>query len=75
MTNPLDLRRLRHLQAVLAEGSLTGAARQLGLSQPALSASIKSLEADLGVALLERHRLGVKATAYADLLVASARQV
>jgi LysR family pca operon transcriptional activator len=75
MTNPLDLRRLRHLRSVLTEGSLTGAAARLGLSQPALSASIKSLEADLGVTLLERHRFGVKATPYADVLLAHARSI
>jgi DNA-binding transcriptional LysR family regulator len=72
MTNPLDLRRLRHLQTIVVEGSFTGAAAQLGLSQPALSASIKSLEADLGVPLLKRHRFGVNATPFADALVAHA---
>lgn len=75
MDNPLDLRRLRHLRAVVTEGSFTGAALQLGLSQPALSASIKSLEADLGVALLKRHRSGVSATPFADLLVAHAGNI
>ena len=53
----------------------SGAAVQLGLSQPALSASIKSLEADLGVSLLKRHRQGVPTTPYADLLVTHARAV
>ena len=71
----LDLRRLRHLRAAVAEGSLSGAAVQLGLSQPALSASIKSLEAELGVALLERHRFGVHATSYAEALLEHARRV
>jgi LysR family transcriptional regulator of gallate degradation len=74
-TNTLDLRRLRHLRAAVAEGSLSGAAVQLGLSQPALSASIKSLEAELGVTLLERHRFGVHATRYAEALLEHARRV
>lgn len=65
----LDIRRLRHLRAAVAEGSLSGAAETLGLSQPALSSSIKSLEADLGVTLLERHRYGVAGTAYAETLL------
>jgi DNA-binding transcriptional LysR family regulator len=65
----LDIRRLRHLRAAVAEGSLSGAAERLGLSQPALSSSIKSLETDLGVTLLERHRYGVAGTAYAETLL------
>ena len=65
----LDLRRLRHLAAAVGAGSLSAAALQLGLSQPALSNSLKSLEADLGLALLERHRHGVRATAAATALL------
>jgi DNA-binding transcriptional LysR family regulator len=68
-TNPLDLRRLRHLRTVVAEGSLSAAAVKLGLSQPALSASIKSLETDLALPLLERHRHGVQSTDCADALL------
>jgi DNA-binding transcriptional LysR family regulator len=75
MANPLDLRRLRHLAAVLGEGSISAAAARLGLSQPALSASIKTLEADLGVPLLRRHNLGIEATPTAELLVSHGRQV
>jgi DNA-binding transcriptional LysR family regulator len=52
-----------------------GGCAVLGLSQPTLSASIKSLEAELGVPLLERHRHGVHATRYAELLLAHARRV
>src|SRR3954462_11767389 len=69
MLQKLDTRRLRHLRAAVAEGSLSGAADVLGLTQPALSSSIKSLEVDLGVNLLERHRCGVKGTPYADTLL------
>jgi DNA-binding transcriptional LysR family regulator len=75
MANPLDLRRIRHLSAAVAEGSLTGAAVRLGLSQPALSASIKSLERELGVPLLRRHRSGVAPTRYADLLTSHATSI
>ena len=71
----LDTRRLRHLRAAVSEGSLSAAADVLGLSQPALSASVKSLEMDLGVTLLERHRFGVKGTAYAETLLDHFRRV
>jgi DNA-binding transcriptional LysR family regulator len=75
MANPLDLRRLRHLAAVLREGSISSAAARLGLSQPALSASIKTLEADLDVQLLRRHNLGIEATPTAELLVSHGRRI
>jgi DNA-binding transcriptional LysR family regulator len=75
MQNPLDLRRMRHLRAVVSEGSLTSAASHLGLSQPALSASIKSLEADLGVTLFKRNRFGVEPTPYAQVLLGHARSI
>jgi DNA-binding transcriptional LysR family regulator len=71
----LDLRRLRHLRAAVQEGSLTAAAVTLGLTQPALSASIKSLEAELGVPLLERHRHGVHATRPAETLLEHGRRI
>lgn len=70
----LDLRRLRHLASAVAEGSLSAAALQLGLTQPALTASIKSLEADLGVTLLDRHRHGVQATEQAEALLQHAQR-
>lgn len=75
MSNPIDLRRMRHLCAAVSEGSLTHAAARLGLTQPALSASIKSLERELGVTLLRRHRTGVVPTRYADLLTSHAANI
>jgi Bacterial regulatory helix-turn-helix protein, lysR family len=44
----LDLRKVAHFVAVVEEGSMTGAARRLGLTQQALSMSIRALERDLG---------------------------
>ncbi len=66
---------MRHLAAAVTAGSLSAAAQQLGLSQPALSNSLKSLEADLGLVLLERHPHGVRATAAATALLEHAQQV
>lgn len=50
----MNLHHLRLFRAVAADGSLTGAARRLNLSQSALSTQIKALEASLGHALFER---------------------
>lgn len=53
MTAP-DWNHLRAFHATATSGSLSAAARQLGLTQPTLSRQVASLEAALGVALFER---------------------
>jgi LysR family transcriptional regulator, transcriptional activator of nhaA len=58
----MNLHHLRLFRAVAAEGSLTGAARRLNLSQSALSTQIKSLEASLGHDLFERRGRGLVLT-------------
>jgi DNA-binding transcriptional LysR family regulator len=52
----------RTLLAVLAEGSLSGAARALGLTQPTVGRHIEALEADLGAALFTRSVGGLAPT-------------
>ncbi|GAA3735030.1 LysR substrate-binding domain-containing protein [Streptomyces tremellae] len=55
----LDLNKLEHLIAVAEEGSITRAAARLHLSQQALSTSVRVLEREVGVPLLERTATGV----------------
>ena len=43
-------------------GSFAGAAKELGISQPAVSRHIASLETQLGIRLFERSRTGVRLT-------------
>src|SRR5216684_3334081 len=50
----MELRHLRYFAAVAAHGSFSRAANQLHLTQPALSRQVKSLEDEIGVALIVR---------------------
>ncbi|GAA2614132.1 LysR family transcriptional regulator [Streptomyces axinellae] len=70
---PLDLNKLDHLIAVAEEGSLTRAAARLHLSQQALSTSVRTLEREVGVRLLERTSGGVTLLPSGAALVEDAR--
>ncbi len=52
----------RSFAAVVAEGSLSAAARSVGSSQPTLGRHIEALEGELGVTLFERTSGGLKPT-------------
>lgn len=58
----LNLHHLRLFRAVAADGTLTGAARTLNLSQSALSTQLKTLERSLGHDLFERRGRGLVLT-------------
>jgi DNA-binding transcriptional LysR family regulator len=51
---PLDLRALQAFVAVCESGSMTGAAKQLGVSQSAISQAVSTLERDQGIVLFDR---------------------
>lgn len=71
----MKLHQLRALVAICESGSIQEASRLLHISQPALSKSIKELEAELGVPLLLRSNRGITATEYGERLVRRARLV
>jgi DNA-binding transcriptional LysR family regulator len=50
----------RSFAAVVTNGSLSAAARELGISQPTVGRHIETLEHDLGLALFERTLSGLK---------------
>lgn len=57
MNHPfLNYHHLRYFRAVALEGSLTGAARVLGVSQSSLSVQLRQLEESMGHALFHRDR-------------------
>lgn len=64
---------LTHLLLIAEHGTFTAAARAAHLSQPALSASVQRLEAEVGARLLERGRHGARLTAAGAALLPRAR--
>ena len=52
--HPLDSRQLRSFVTIVRTGSFTVAARELFLSQSAVSHSLRALEEDVGCRLLDR---------------------
>ncbi|WP_399934299.1 LysR family transcriptional regulator [Streptomyces kanamyceticus] len=64
----LDLNQLRTFLAVYRSGSFTAAARVLGLSQPTVTAQIRSLERQLDRELFERLPRGAAPAPFADEL-------
>jgi DNA-binding transcriptional LysR family regulator len=68
----MELYHLRSFVAVAEEGNLSRAAARLYLSQPALSAHVKALEDELGVALFLRTPRGMSLTPDGAALKATA---
>ncbi len=64
---------LRALIQVAESGSIRAAARELHLSQSALTKALKELEEDVGAALLSRSYMGVEFTPAGQALLARAR--
>ncbi len=58
----MELTPLRYLIAIAEHGHMTRAASALGVTQPALSAMLRKLEAEVGVELLHRTGRGVEPT-------------
>jgi Transcriptional regulator len=71
----MNIQQLRIALAVAANGSISGAASSLFLSQPNVSSSIKSLEKELGYSIFNRTNLGIELTERGQLFINHARAV
>ena len=71
----MEFRQLQHFVTVVETGSISAAARQLYLAQPAISASIKKLEGELNMPLLHRRERGVSLTHAGQQFLQHARQI
>ena len=69
----MRLSQIRDFVAVMEYGSINGAARALAVSQPGITKSIKALERDLQVQLMQRTTRGVVPTAYGRAFYLRAR--
>src|SRR5262245_42767314 len=69
----MDLRQLSYFLAVAEEGQFTRAAARVSVAQPAVSAQIRRLEAELGEPLFHRDRRAVTLTAAGEALLPHAQ--
>ena len=58
----MNIKQLQYFVTIVESGTITAAARKLGISQPPLSAQMKLLEEELGVTLMERGARQVRLT-------------
>lgn len=71
----IDLNALRQLRHVAEKGSISRAARSLGMSQPSLTQSIRKLETHLNTQLLHRDSRGVSLTESGRLVLSAAGEI
>jgi LysR family pca operon transcriptional activator len=71
----LKLAQLRVLAAVGIQGSLLRAANLLGVSQPALTKSLREIEDVVGARLFERHARGVRPNPQGQVMIDAASSI
>lgn len=71
----MTLTQLRYVITVANSNSLSEAARNLFISQPSLSASIKELETEIGMDLFRRTNRGISLTTGGEEFIGYARQI
>lgn len=71
----MEMRQIRYFATIAREGTISRAARKLGISQPALSKQLGELEACLGQKLIERGARSVRLTAKGEVFRARADEI
>ena len=71
----MELHQIKHFIAVVETGGFTKGAQRIAISQPAISASIAKLEAELDVKLLDRRRSPVVPTAAGTRLLEAGKNI
>ena len=75
MVSFMELRHLRYFAAVAAHGSFSRAANQLHLTQPALSRQVKSLEDEIGAALIASGKNTISLTSAGEEFYEEAKDI
>jgi len=70
-----QIQQLEQFRAIYEQGSLSDAARILGLSQPAISRGLQKLEQNLDIMLFQRHTRRLQPTEFAHALYQQTREV
>lgn len=71
----INLNQLRVFKAIFEEQSITGAARRLRISQPAVSKQLAELESALGAPLVDRLPRGIRLTQAGEIVQHHARRI
>src|SRR5918997_420699 len=71
----LDVTRLRVMEAVARNGSVTAAANELNYSQPSVTHHLGRLQAETGAQLLQRVGRGIRLTPAGQLLAERAAEI
>jgi LysR family transcriptional regulator for metE and metH len=71
----ITLRQLRTFAAVARTGTISGAARELNVTPPAVSLQLRELEASAGIPLIERTDVGMQPTAGGREILAAAKSI
>ena len=71
----MTLQQLKYADAVADTGSISEASRQMFITQPTLTESIRALEEELRVAIFTRSSRGMSVTREGEEFLASARQI
>jgi len=71
----VDVHRLRVLRAVVADGSIQGAAASLGYTPSAISQHLTALQKETGLRLLQRSGRGIEPTVAGRAVAAEAARI
>ena len=69
----MTLQQLRQIIQVADSGSINEAAKRLFITQPSLSATIKTVEKEVGIAIFSRSNRGIVSTPEGDEFLGYAR--